>query len=89
MAKESIKARDRKRVKLELLYHDRRAQLKKDGDWVGLQKLPRNSSKVRQRNRCQISGRPRGYMRQFGLCRNQFRDMALAGKIPGVTKCSW
>ncbi len=89
MAKESIKARDRKRVKLELLYHDRRATLKKEGNWEELQKLPRNSSKVRQRNRCQITGRPRGYMRQFGLCRNQFREMALAGKIPGVTKCSW
>ncbi len=89
MAKESIKARDRKRVKLELLYHDRRALLKKEGNWDELQKLPRNSSKVRQRNRCQISGRPRGYMRQFGLCRNQFREFALAGKIPGVTKCSW
>ena len=79
MAKESIKARDRKRVKLELLYHDRRALLKKEGNWDELQKLPR----------CQISGRPRGYMRQFGLCRNQFREFALAGKIPGVTKCSW
>jgi small subunit ribosomal protein S14 len=89
MAKESIKARDRKRVHLETLFHDRRAQLKKDGNWEELQKLPRNSSKVRQRNRCQITGRPRGYMRQFGLCRNQFREMALAGKIPGVTKCSW
>ena len=89
MAKESIKARDRKRVKLELLYHDRRALLKKEGNWDELQKLPRNSSKVRQRNRCQISGRPRGYMRQFGLCRNMFRQMALDGKIPGVTKCSW
>ena len=89
MAKESIKARDRKRVHLEQLFHDRRAQLKKEGNWDELQKLPRNSSKVRQRNRCQITGRPRGYMRQFGLCRNQFREMALAGKIPGVTKCSW
>jgi small subunit ribosomal protein S14 len=89
MAKESIKARDRKRVKLAILYADRRALLKKEGNWDELQKLPRNSSPVRQRNRCQITGRPRGYMRQFGLCRNQFREMALAGKIPGVTKCSW
>jgi len=89
MAKESIKARNRKRVKLELLYHDRRAQLKKEGKWEELQKLPRNSSKVRQRNRCQVTGRPRGYIRQFGICRNQFREMALSGKIPGITKCSW
>jgi small subunit ribosomal protein S14 len=89
MAKESVKARNLKRVKLAALYADRRAALKKEGNWEELQKLPRNSSPVRQRNRCQISGRPRAYMRQFGLCRNQFRDLALAGKIPGVTKASW
>jgi small subunit ribosomal protein S14 len=89
MAKESVKARNRKRIKLAELYAERRAALKKEGNWEELQKLPRNSSPVRQRNRCQISGRPRGYMRQFGLCRNQFRDLALAGKIPGVTKASW
>lgn len=89
MAKESVKARDRKRVKLAALYAERRALLKKEGKWDELQKLPRNSSKVRQRNRCQITGLPRGYMRQFGICRNQFRDLALAGKIPGVTKSSW
>jgi small subunit ribosomal protein S14 len=89
MAKESVKARNRKRIKLAELYAERRATLKKEGKWDELQKLPRNSSPVRQRNRCQISGRPRGYIRQFGLCRNQFRDLALAGKIPGVTKASW
>jgi len=54
-----------------------------------LQKLPKNSSKVRVRNRCQLTGRPRGYMRQFGLCRNQFRELALNGRIPGVKKASW
>ena len=89
MAKESIKARDRKRVKLELLYHDRRALLKKEGNWDELQKLPRNSSKVRVRNRCNLTGRPRGYMRDFGISRVTFREMVLFGLIPGLTKSSW
>lgn len=89
MAKESMKARERKRVKLANRYAKKRAELKEAGDYVGLSKLPRNSCPVRQRNRCKLTGRPRGYMRQFGLCRNQFREMALMGKIPGVTKASW
>jgi small subunit ribosomal protein S14 len=89
MAKESMKARERKRVKLANRYAKKRAALKEAGDFVGLSRLPRNSSPVRQRNRCKLSGRPRGYMRQFGLCRNQFRELALMGKIPGVTKASW
>lgn len=89
MAKESMKAREVKRAKLVARYAEKRAQLKKDGDWVALSQLPRNSSKVRMRNRCKLTGRPRGYMRLFGLSRNQFREMALNGKIPGVTKASW
>jgi small subunit ribosomal protein S14 len=89
MAKESMKARERKRIALVEKYAKKRAELKAAGDWDALQLLPKNSSAVRVRNRCQLTGRPRGYMRQFGLCRNQFRDLALAGKIPGVKKTSW
>ena len=89
MAKESMKAREVKRKRLADLYADRRAALKAAGDSVGLQKLPRASSPGRQRNRCKLTGRPRGYMRQFGLSRNSFREMALDGLIPGITKSSW
>lgn len=89
MAKESVKARERKRARLVELYADRRAALKAAGDYAGLDKLPRNSSPVRLHNRCQITGRPRGYMRHFGICRVVFRDMALDGKIPGLKKASW
>jgi small subunit ribosomal protein S14 len=89
MAKESMKARERKRIALVEKYAQKREELKAAGDWDALQKLPRNSSKVRVRNRCQLTGRPRGYMRQFGLCRNQFRELALEGRIPGVKKASW
>ena len=89
MAKESIKARQAKREKLVARYSDKRKQLKEAGDYDGLQKLPRNASPVRLRNRCKITGRPRGYIRQFGICRNMFRQMASDGKIPGVTKSSW
>ncbi len=89
MAKESVKARERKRARLVELYAERRAALKAAGDYAGLDKLPRNSSKVRLHNRCQITGRPRGYMRHFGICRVVFRDMALDGKIPGLKKASW
>jgi small subunit ribosomal protein S14 len=89
MAKESIKARQVKREKLVARYAAKRAALKAAGDLEGLQKLPRNSSPVRLKNRCKLTGRPKGYMRDFGICRNQFRDMALMGKIPGVTKASW
>lgn len=89
MAKESMKARDRKRTKMVEKYAAKRAELKAAGDWVGLQKLPKNSSYIRKHNRCQITGKPRGYIRQFGVCRNVFREMALMGKIPGVTKASW
>lgn len=89
MAKESLKARQVKRENLVNRYAEKRKQLKEAGEWEALQKLPRNSSKVRLRNRCKITGRPRGYIRDFGLCRNQFREMASKGLIPGVTKSSW
>ncbi|HLP32459.1 MAG TPA: 30S ribosomal protein S14 [Bacteroidia bacterium] len=89
MAKESIKARQVKREKLVARFAEKRAALKASGDYTALQKLPRNASPVRLRNRCKLSGRPRGYIRDFGLCRNMFRQMALDGKIPGVTKASW
>lgn len=89
MAKESMKARQRKREKLVARYAEKRAKLKSEGDFEALQKLPRNASPVRLRNRCSITGRPRGYMRFFGLSRNQFRQLASEGRIPGVTKSSW
>jgi small subunit ribosomal protein S14 len=89
MAKESVKARQRKREQMVAKYAAKRAALKAAGEWQALDQLPRNSSPVRLKNRCKITGRPRGYMRFFGLSRVTFRDMALAGKIPGVTKASW
>ncbi len=89
MAKESIKARERKREKLVAKYAVKRAELKEKGDWEGLQKLPKNASPVRMHNRCKLTGRPKGYMRQFGISRINFREMANAGLIPGVTKSSW
>jgi small subunit ribosomal protein S14 len=89
MAKESVKARQVKREKLSAQFAAKRKALKKAGDYAALQKLPRNASPVRLKNRCKLTGRPKGYMRDFGICRNQFRDLALAGKIPGVTKASW
>lgn len=89
MAKEGVKAREVKRAKLVARYAEKRAALKAAGDYEGLDKLPKNASPVRLHNRCKISGRPRGYMRQFGICRVTFRDMALAGKIPGIRKASW
>jgi len=89
MAKESMKAREVKRLKLVEKYAKKRAELKEAGDFEGLQKLPRNSSATRLRNRCKLTGRPRGYMRQFGISRNTFREMASAGLIPGVKKASW
>lgn len=89
MAKESIKARERKRQKLVARYAKKRAELKAAGDYEALDKLPRNASPVRLHNRCKITGRPKGYMRKFGVCRVVFREMASDGKIPGVTKASW
>ena len=89
MAKESVKARQRKREKMVEKFAEKRAALKAAGEWQALDQLPKISSKVRLKNRCQITGRPKGYMRFFGLSRVTFRDMALSGKIPGVTKASW
>jgi small subunit ribosomal protein S14 len=89
MAKTSVKARQKKREKMVLQFAARREELKKAGDWKALDELPKNSSRVRLKNRCQISGRPRGYIRYFGLSRIAMRDMALNGKIPGVKKASW
>ena len=89
MAKESVKARERKRVALVAKYAKKRAELKDAGDYKALDKLPRASSAVRLHSRCKLSGRPRGYMRKFGISRVFFRDLAVAGKIPGITKASW
>ena len=89
MAKESIKARELKRRRMVEKYAEKRAALKASGDYIGLQKLPRNASPVRLHNRCKLTGRPRGYMRQFGISRVTFREMANQGLIPGVKKASW
>lgn len=89
MAKESMKAREVKRAKLVAKYAEKKARLKAEGDYDALQKLPKNASYVRLHNRCKITGRPKGYMRQFGISRIQFREMASAGLIPGVKKASW
>ena len=89
MARKSVIARERKRERLVAKYAEKRKALKEAGDYEALDKLPKNSSKVRLHNRCKITGRPKGYMRKFGICRNVFREMASEGKIPGVTKASW
>ena len=89
MAKTSQLARNAKRIKLAEKYAEKRAALKAAGDYEGLQKLPRNSSPVRIKNRCAISGRQRGFMRDFGVSRIVFRELARDGKIPGVKKASW
>ncbi len=89
MARKSIIARERKRERLVAKYAKLRAELKAAGDYEALDKLPKNSSKVRLHNRCQLTGRPKGYMRQFGISRVTFREMAVKGLIPGITKASW
>ncbi|MCB9425551.1 MAG: 30S ribosomal protein S14 [Flavobacteriales bacterium] len=89
MAKESMKAREVKRQKLVDKYAEKRKALKEAGDYAGLQKLPLNSSPVRLHNRCKLTGRPKGYIRQFGISRVKFREMANQGLIPGVKKSSW
>jgi len=89
MAKESMKARERKRAKMVERYAEKREQHKAEGRWEELQELPKNSSPVRMHNRCKLTGRPRGYMRQFGISRVTFREMANKGLIPGVSKASW
>ncbi|HAN18425.1 MAG: 30S ribosomal protein S14 [Bacteroidetes bacterium GWC2_33_15] len=89
MAKESMKARERKRQRLVEKYAAKRAELKAEGDYVGLSRLPKNSNPIRMHNRCLLTGRPKGYMRQFGISRITFREMASKGLIPGVRKASW
>ena len=89
MAKESVKARQRKRETMVAQFAEKRKALKEAGDYKALDLLPKNASPVRLKNRCQLTGRPRGYIRYFGVSRNIFRDMALQGKIPGVRKASW
>ncbi|MBO7160520.1 MAG: 30S ribosomal protein S14 [Paludibacteraceae bacterium] len=89
MAKESMKAREVKRAKLVAKFAAKREQLKAEGNYEALQALPKNASPVRLHNRCKITGRPKGYMRVFGLSRIQFREMASKGLIPGVKKASW
>ena len=89
MAKESMKARERKRAKTVAKYAVKRKALKEAGNYEALQNLPRNASPVRMHNRCKLTGRPKGYIRQFGISRVTFREMANKGLIPGVTKASW
>ena len=89
MAKESMKAREVKRARMTARYASKRAELKKAGDYAALDKLPKNASPVRLHNRCKLTGRPRGYIRQFGISRVTFREMANNGLIPGVKKASW
>ena len=89
MAKESMKAREVKRQKLVDKYAAKRAALKAAGDYIGLQKLPKNASPIRLHNRCKLTGRPKGYIRQFGISRINFREMANNGLLPGVKKASW
>lgn len=84
-----MKAREVHRKKLADKYAEKRAKLKAEGDYVGLSRLPKNSNPNRMHNRCQLTGRPKGYMRQFGISRITFREMASKGLIPGVTKASW
>lgn len=89
MAKISMVAREVKRAKLAEKFAEKRARLKAEGDYVGLSRLPRNSNPNRMHNRCKLTGRPRGYMRQFGISRITFREMASKGLLPGVKKASW
>lgn len=89
MSKESIKARELKRIRVVEKYAEKRKELKEANDYEALQKLPRNANPCRVRNRCKLTGRPRGYMRQFGISRVMFRKLALEGKIAGITKASW
>jgi small subunit ribosomal protein S14 len=89
MAKKSVTARQNKRERMVAQYAEKRAALKAAGDYAALDALPKNASPVRLKNRCQLTGRPKGYIRYFGISRVIFRDMALNGKIPGVKKASW
>ena len=89
MAKKSLKARQARRVRVVAKYAALRKEWKENGDYAALQKLPRDSSPTRLHNRCSMTGRPRGYLRRFGISRIAFRELALEGKIPGIVKASW
>ncbi len=89
MARKCMAEREKRRTALANKHLAKREELKKAGNYIALASLPRDSSRVRHRNRCALTGRPRGFLRKFGLCRNQFRDLALKGELPGVTKSSW
>jgi small subunit ribosomal protein S14 len=89
MAKKSWIARNKKRAETVVKYAERRKALKEAGDSVALQKLPRDASPTRVRNRCALTGRSRGYIRQYGISRIKFRELSLEGKIPGMRKASW
>ena len=89
MAKKSSIEKEKKRSALVVKYAAKRAKLKEAGNWAALSQLPKNSSPVRHRNRCALTGRSRAFIRKFGLCRNKFRELALSGELPGVTKSSW
>lgn len=89
MAKKAWIARNEKRKKTVEKYAEKRRQLKEEGKWEELQKLPRDASPTRVRNRCNLTGRSRGYISKFGISRIKFRELALDGKIPGVRKASW
>ena len=88
MAKKSMLEREKKRELAVQKYAAKRQALK-EADWEALSKLPRNASPTRLHNRCKLTGRPHGFMRKFGICRNQFRDLAYRGEIPGIKKASW
>jgi small subunit ribosomal protein S14 len=89
MARKSLIAREEKRKRIVEKYAEKRKKLKEAGDWEALDKLPRNANPIRLHNRCKLTGRPKGYMRRFGICRVKFRKMANDGKIPGIVKASW
>ena len=89
MARKALVQREIKRERLAAKYAQARAEYKKAGDWEALAKLPRNSNPIRQRNRCEFTGRPRGYLRRFGMSRITFREYASRGQVPGITKSSW
>jgi len=89
MARKSLIAREEKRRKIVEKYAEKRKKLREAGDWEALDKLPRNANPIRLHNRCKLTGRPKGYMRRFGICRVKFRKMANDGKIPGIVKASW
>ncbi len=89
MAKKSWVQRNKKKQRIADKYAKKRAELKANGDYVGLQQLPRNASPTRTVNRCEVTGRRHGYLRRFKMSRIAFRELASSGQIPGVTKSSW